>query len=327
MADPRADSPRTDGIGDLPARSWEADVVLADGGTVHVRPIESADAQRYRSFHSGLSSESLYYRFFSPKPRLTEAEVVRFTTVDMTDRVALVALLGDEIVADARYDRWLGKDEAEVAFMVADELQGRGLSTLLLEHLAAIARLNGIARFTAEVLADNRAMLAVFARAGWPMTAGAGQRHRRRRVRHRPDARLPEHRRAPGAAGGEPVHRSTAAAQVRCCGRCLGPARLGGVGADAEPHEQWLRRTGVRGQPRARAGGQHAVPSQPSRGARRRGVGHRRRAAEPGGAGSRRRDREARPRARHRDRRSPRGRPKATSRRSGASSAGLAATG
>ena len=170
MADPRADSPRTDGIGDLPARSWEADVVLADGGTVHVRPIEPSDAQRYRSFHSGLSSDSLYYRYFSPKPRLTEAEVVRFTTVDMTDRVALVALLGDEIVADARYDRWLGKDEAEVAFMVADEHQGRGLSTLLLEHLAAIARLNGIARFTAEVLADNRAMLAVFARAGWPMT-------------------------------------------------------------------------------------------------------------------------------------------------------------
>ena len=63
-----------------------------------------------------------------------------------------------------------GKDEAEVAFVVADEHHGRGISTLLLEHLAAIARLNGIVRFTAEVLADNRAMLTVFAKAGWPLT-------------------------------------------------------------------------------------------------------------------------------------------------------------
>jgi predicted CoA-binding protein/GNAT superfamily N-acetyltransferase len=94
----------------------------------------------------------------------------RFTTVDMVDRVALVAVLGDELIADARYDRWAGKDEAEVAFTVADEHQGRGLSTILLEHLAAIARSHGIARFTAEVLGENRAMLSVFARAGWPVS-------------------------------------------------------------------------------------------------------------------------------------------------------------
>ena len=149
---------------------WEGDVVLADGGTVHVRPIRPEDAEGFRAFHGALSPQSVYYRFFSPKPRLSDAEVERFTTVDMVDRVALVAVLGDDIVADARYDRWPGKDEAEVAFAVADEHQGRGLSTLLLEHLAAIARVNGIARFTAEVLADNRPMLSVFARAGWPLS-------------------------------------------------------------------------------------------------------------------------------------------------------------
>jgi acyl-CoA synthetase (NDP forming)/GNAT superfamily N-acetyltransferase len=150
--------------------TWEADVVLSDGGTVHVRPIQPTDAEAFKQFHAQLSPQSVYYRYFSPKPRLTDAEIERFTTVDMLDRAALVALLGDDIVADARYDRWPGKPEAEVAFAVVDSHQGRGLSTLLLEHLAAIARLNGIVRFTAEVLADNRAMLSVFARAGWPVT-------------------------------------------------------------------------------------------------------------------------------------------------------------
>ena len=153
-----------------PDEQWEADVVLSDGGTVHVRPIRPSDGEAFRRFHAGLSSQSLYFRFFSPKPRLTDAEVERFTTVDMADRVALVAILGDELIADARYDRWPGKDEAEVAFTVADEHQGRGLSTILLEHLAAIARTRGIARFTAEVLGENRAMLSVFARAGWPVS-------------------------------------------------------------------------------------------------------------------------------------------------------------
>jgi GNAT superfamily N-acetyltransferase len=159
-AGPSADSSEAPAAGELPASElpggepstdgepietpWDADVVLSDGGTVHVRPVHVSDVERWRTFHSGLSSESIYYRYFSPKPRLSQAELTRFTTVDMADRAALVAVLGDVIIADARYDRWAGKDEAEVAFVVADEHQGRGISTLLLEHLAAIARLNGI---------------------------------------------------------------------------------------------------------------------------------------------------------------------------------------
>ena len=174
-ADPATDGdPTADGVsaadGAPVETPWDADVVLSDGGTVHVRPVHPSDVERWRRFHTGLSSESVYYRYFSPKPRISAAELTRFTTVDMADRAALVAMLGDDIIADARYDRWPGKDEAEVAFVVADEHHGRGISTLLLEHLAAIARLNGIVRFTAEVLADNRPMLAVFAKAGWPMS-------------------------------------------------------------------------------------------------------------------------------------------------------------
>ena len=100
---------------------------------------------------------------------LTQKELDHFTRVDMVDRVALAVELRDELVAWSSYERWAGRDEAEAAFMVDDEQHGRGIATLMLEHLAAIARVNGIERFTAEVLSDNRGMLAVFAKAGWPL--------------------------------------------------------------------------------------------------------------------------------------------------------------
>ena len=87
----------------------------------------------------------------------------------MIDRVALVVESHGEFIAWSSYERWPGRSEAEAAFMVDDDHQGEGIATLMLEHLAAIARSNGIDRFTAEVLADNRPMLAVFAKAGWPL--------------------------------------------------------------------------------------------------------------------------------------------------------------
>jgi acyl-CoA synthetase (NDP forming)/RimJ/RimL family protein N-acetyltransferase len=151
--------------GDL--REWEFDAVLADGSTAHVRPIRPDDGDRLVDLHARMSDRSRYFRFFSPKPRLTDKEVERFTHVDFNDRVALVAVLGDQIIAVARYDRWPGKDEAEVAFTVDDAHQGKGIATLLLEHLSVVARQRGIGRFTAEVLPDNNAMLGVFRRAGF----------------------------------------------------------------------------------------------------------------------------------------------------------------
>ncbi|HTN79750.1 MAG TPA: GNAT family N-acetyltransferase, partial [Acidimicrobiales bacterium] len=152
--------------GDYPAE-WEADVVLTDGGTVHVRPVRPTDAERLVAFHGRLSHQSVYYRFFSPRPRLSRDDVTRFTTVDYDDRMALVALLGDDLIGIASYDRWPARSEAEVAFTVDDEHQGRGVATVLLEHLAVIARTHGITRFTAEVLPENRKMLSVFKRAGF----------------------------------------------------------------------------------------------------------------------------------------------------------------
>jgi acetyl coenzyme A synthetase (ADP forming)-like protein len=150
---------------------WESDVVLLDGGTAHVRPIHPDDGPALVAFHSGLSDDTVYSRFFSAKPRLSAAEVEHFTHVDYDARVALVAELGDQLVAVARYDRTKREREAEVAFVVADEHQGRGIATVLLEHLAAAARERGITRFVAETLIGNRRMLDVFRTAGFDEVA------------------------------------------------------------------------------------------------------------------------------------------------------------
>ncbi|MFB4265427.1 GNAT family N-acetyltransferase [Nonomuraea sp. GTA35] len=145
---------------------WEADVVLADGGTAHVRPIRPADADRLRSFYSRLSDESIYFRFFGPRPRLSDREVERFTNVDYVNRVALIATIGAEMVAVIRYDR-TGPGEAEVAFLVEDAHQGRGVASVLLEHLAATARERGIERFVADVLPANMRMTGLLRQAGY----------------------------------------------------------------------------------------------------------------------------------------------------------------
>ncbi len=146
---------------------WEADVVLADGGTVHLQPIQPQDADRLVAFYARLSEESIRYRFFAPRPTLSQAEVERFTNVDHDERVALVALLGSELLAVGRYDKVPGTDIAEVAFLVDDAHQGRGLGSVLLEHLAAIAEERGIRRFEADVLTENTRMVRIFVDAGY----------------------------------------------------------------------------------------------------------------------------------------------------------------
>ncbi|MDP9407101.1 MAG: GNAT family N-acetyltransferase, partial [Actinomycetota bacterium] len=151
---------------------WEADAVLGDGGLVHIRPIRPDDADRLRRFHAGLSPQTVYNRFFVAMPTLSDRDIHRFTVVDHVDRVALVALIGDDIVGVVRYDRarlpdGRPSDEAEVAFVIADEMQGRGLGPLLLEHLAEAARERGVRRFVAETLPTNRRMIGVFATAGY----------------------------------------------------------------------------------------------------------------------------------------------------------------
>ncbi|MET9458644.1 GNAT family N-acetyltransferase [Streptomyces canus] len=154
---------------------WEADVVLRDGGTARIRPITVDDADRLVSFYEQVSDESKYYRFFAPYPRLSAKDVHRFTHHDFVDRVGLAATVGGEFIATVRYDR-IGADgmaasapadEAEVAFLVQDAHQGRGVASALLEHIGAVARERGIRRFAAEVLPANVKMIKVFTDAGY----------------------------------------------------------------------------------------------------------------------------------------------------------------
>ena len=144
------------------------DALLADGSTVHIRPITGEDGDRLLAFHSTLSAESIHLRYFSAHAHLQPDEVYRFTHVDGRDRMALIATVRDEIIGVARYDRSDSRpEEAEVAFVVADAYQGRGVATLLLELLAAHARTQGITCFQAETLWQNTAMQNVFRNAGF----------------------------------------------------------------------------------------------------------------------------------------------------------------
>ena len=128
-----------------------------------------ADQQALLDLHHRQPREDLYFRYFSAKSTLSPKELAHFTDIDFHDRVALVMEDRGQFIAWSSYERWPGRDDADVAFLVDHDQHGRGIATLMLEHLAAIARDNGISRFTAEVLYENKPMLRVFARAGWPV--------------------------------------------------------------------------------------------------------------------------------------------------------------
>ncbi|WP_395695302.1 GNAT family N-acetyltransferase [Nocardioides sp.] len=149
-----------------PPRHWEADVLLRDGRTAHIRPIRPEDRDVFVDFYSRVSDQSKYYRFFSPMPTLSDRDLDRFTHVDHVDRVALVLTLQGEIIAVGRYDV-IKPGDAEVAFLVEDQHQGRGIGQLLLEHLAQAGRERGVDRFIAEVLPDNTRMIQTFRDAGY----------------------------------------------------------------------------------------------------------------------------------------------------------------
>lgn len=220
------------------------DALLTDGTFVHVRAIQPADAGRLVRFHESLSTDTVYLRFFSHHKHLTETEVQRFSQVDGRRRMALVAVLNDDLVGVARYDRDPDDPEqAEVAFVVADAWQGRGVGTFLLQRLARYAHKQGIRRLTAETLPFNTRMQAVFRQSGfaeearfedgvvrvrldlatactgaWAVTGG------RRRTRQRRSSSAPRTDEGELAAGARPTfqeERCTAKAvrALSCCVR------------------------------------------------------------------------------------------------------------
>jgi GNAT superfamily N-acetyltransferase len=153
----------------------DADIVLTDGTTIHVRSIEPTDAVALRALHGRLSDRTRYMRYFRAYPRINDRDLAHFVQVDHRDREALVAVLGDDLIAVGRYDR-LGPGEAEVAFAVEDAYQQRGIAPRLLERLADAARPTGIRQFVAEVLPHNTAMLHVFANSGYPVKVAFDER-------------------------------------------------------------------------------------------------------------------------------------------------------
>ncbi|MFJ8478273.1 GNAT family N-acetyltransferase [Kitasatospora sp. NPDC094011] len=170
MEDPAVANPEQP---DYP-QHWEADVLLRDGGTARIRPITPGDAGRLVEFFEQVSDQSKYFRFFAPYPRLSDKDVRRFTHHDFVNRVGLAVVVRDHFIATVRYDRIDAEGrpsdtgtDAEVAFLVQDAHQGRGVASALLEHIAAVAQECGIRRFQAEVLPENRKMVKVFTDAGY----------------------------------------------------------------------------------------------------------------------------------------------------------------
>src|ERR687886_479123 len=141
------------------------DVILRDGSVLRLRSPGPEDEAAIKAFFDGLSLESRYTRFHGAGR--TDTVSRDYAAADGDARVALLAHLGDRVVAVAGYDRLNEPGVAEVAFAVADDMQGRGLATRMLEQLAEVAAERGVRRFDAEVLSENRAMLHVFASAGF----------------------------------------------------------------------------------------------------------------------------------------------------------------
>jgi hypothetical protein len=104
-------------------REYEADVVLRDGATAHLRPIVPGDADLLVSLYGRVSEQSKYYRFFAPYPTLSDRDVARFIQVDYADRLALIVIVAGEMIAVGRYER-TSSSEAEVAFLVEDAHPG-----------------------------------------------------------------------------------------------------------------------------------------------------------------------------------------------------------
>ena len=155
---------------------FDVDVVLRDGEIVRLRPIRPEDRDMEADFITRISPESLYNRFFQVKSELTDEELDYFTQIDYADRMAFVAICDDKMVAVGRYDTAPPEEEdgdrrmAEVAFLVEDDFQGRGLGSLLLQHLTVYARLQGIERFRAYTLVENRSMQRLLIDSGYEIT-------------------------------------------------------------------------------------------------------------------------------------------------------------
>jgi RimJ/RimL family protein N-acetyltransferase len=153
-------------------RHYMAHETLKDGTTVTVRAIRASDATAILSTFGQLDRESIYRRFFSPKKELSDAELRQLTDVDFDQVTALVVTTArdgaETLIGGGRFAVETGEQpqSAELAFLTVPDYRGRGIASLVLRHLATLARDAGIIRFEADVLAENRSMLDVFHHSG-----------------------------------------------------------------------------------------------------------------------------------------------------------------
>lgn len=147
-------------------------IELRDGSKVHLRAIVPEDEPLLHEAVAAMSERTVYFRFFSPIKRMSDALAHRLAVVDYNDRFALVATTHrpsgkERIVGVARYDRARDTVIAEVAVAVIDEFQRRGLGGILLVELATVAKKHGIKTFQLIVLPENREMLGLLRKMGW----------------------------------------------------------------------------------------------------------------------------------------------------------------
>lgn len=147
-------------------KEFRTTYILPDGTQVTFRPIHPTDEPRMRELFYALSQQTIYYRFMSHQRVVPRKQIQEFVYIDHRNEVALVGTLpapqGEEIIALGNYYLDPKTNRAEVAFVVHDRWQNKGIGTFLLQLLIRIARRNGIRGFTAEVLAENKAMQAIF---------------------------------------------------------------------------------------------------------------------------------------------------------------------
>ncbi len=155
--------------------SMRATHLLKEGIAVNFRSIRPTDEPHMRDLVYNLSQETVYYRFMSHQQHFTHRHIQDFVYIDHRRDVAVVGTVpeahGEQIVAVGRYYLNEQSNMAEVAFIVRDNWQSKGLGTFVFQHLIGIAKRNGIAGFTAEVLRDNRRMQSVFNHSGLKVTS------------------------------------------------------------------------------------------------------------------------------------------------------------
>ena len=141
--------------------------LLTDGTTIEIRPARPDDFDAVRDMHAKMSSENLYLRFFGMSRSAAEEEARRVCREPAPDHGALLAVLDGQVIGTGSYEVASdGSRSAEIAMAVADDMHGRGVGTLLLEHLVSLARGQGVRTFVAETLSENALMMQVFADAG-----------------------------------------------------------------------------------------------------------------------------------------------------------------